>query len=156
MKTLFIHDNVVVGLIVTDDSNLYAISTSHPEAERMEVGDSNPVDQDWLVTREESGAISFAPPPPKKRQQLSRVEFKILFTKAERLAINSARTYSGKDQNKSDLKIALNDFYEIIEDPDLKIIDLTEDFVREGFETLVSGRLITKERAEAMLTGVVA
>lgn len=74
---------------------------------------------------------------------LSPVEFKMLFTSAERIAIKAARA---TDE-------ILADGFEILEDPRLTTIDLNLQSVRDLIDYMVSLNLITAIRAEEIKSG---
>lgn len=77
--------------------------------------------------------------PPK----VSPVEFKLLFTSAERIAIKAARATDP----------ILEDAYEILEDPRLTYVDLGLQSTIGLVEYMVTKNLITQVRADAVLTG---
>lgn len=77
--------------------------------------------------------------PPK----VSPVEFKLLFTSAERIAIKAARASDP----------VLEDAYEILEDPRLTHVDLSLASNRGLIDYLVSKSLVTAPRAEQIKAG---
>ena len=81
-----------------------------------------------------------APVPPK----VSPVEFKLLFTSAERVAIKAARQADP----------VIDDFYDIVEDPHLTYVDLGLQSTKDAIGYLQSKGLLTAERAAVILTGV--
>lgn len=74
---------------------------------------------------------------------VSPVEFKLLFTSAERIAIAQARTGD----------LILDDFYSILDDSRLTKVDLNLDYTQQGLSYLVYKGLITEERKNQILTG---
>ena len=76
--------------------------------------------------------------------QVSPVQFKLLFTPAERVAIQAARATDP----------VIEDFMAIVEDPRLTHVDLGLKSTREALAYLSAQGLITAERAQAILSGV--
>ena len=74
---------------------------------------------------------------------ISPVEFKLLFTATERIAIRSVKTTDD----------ILHDFMTIIEDPRLTLVNLNLKSVQEGIDYLVMLEILTPERAVAVKTG---
>ena len=81
-----------------------------------------------------------SPPPP----QVTPVQFKLLFTPAERVAIKAARSTDAM----------IDDFYEIVEDPRLTMVDFGLQSTVDGVGYLVSKGLITEERKAEIISGV--
>jgi hypothetical protein len=75
--------------------------------------------------------------------KVSPVQFKLLFTSTERVAIRAART--------SDPEI--EDFFSIIEDPRLTEVDLGLSSTIEALDYLVLHNVITEARKAEILTG---
>ena len=84
-------------------------------------------------------------PTPSEATKVSPVEFKLLFTSQERVAIKAARA---TDQ-------VIDDFFEIVEDPRLTQVDLGLKSTRDAIGYLAAQNLITAERATEILAGVV-
>jgi hypothetical protein len=82
--------------------------------------------------------------------QVSPIQFKLLFTSAERLVIKTLKTTDP----------VVEDFYEIIEDPRLKTVDFTLQSVRDGvtyvFSKLVEGGTLTQTEMDARLPQIFA
>lgn len=76
--------------------------------------------------------------------KVSPVEFKLLFTAPERVAIKTARSSDP----------VLDDFFDIIEDPRLTHIDLGLQSTRDAIGYLAEQGLIGAERVEQILAGV--
>jgi len=74
---------------------------------------------------------------------ISPVEFKLLFTATERIAIRSVKTTDD----------VLHDFMSIIEDPRLTLVNLNLKSVQEGIDYLVMLEILTPERAVEVKTG---
>lgn len=81
-----------------------------------------------------------SPAPP----QVTPVQFKLLFTPAERVAVKAARATDAM----------IDDFYEIVEDPRLTMVDFGLQSTVDGVGYLVSKGLITEARKAEILSGV--
>ena len=92
---------------------------------------------------DESGAaykvVEPAPVPPK----VSPVEFKLLFTPQERVAIKVAQASDP----------VIDDFYDIVEDPRLTVVDLGLQSTKYAIGYLQLKGLLTAERAAEILAG---
>lgn len=95
-----------------------------------------------------------ATPEPALRTRLTRPEFKLQFTSAERIAIRQAREYDGDDAAASLRAAIIDDFFDIINDPALSYVDLELPATIEGVNYLESEGLIATGRATEILTGV--
>ena len=153
MKILFIKDGLVLSHATFYDTGISAIA-SHPDAEEVNVPDDMSVDSNWLAKKDETGQWIFTQPPQALRMSLSRVEFKMRFSQAERLKIKSARAYAGKDTAALANKALLDDFYEIIDDPSLVSVPLGDPMIIEGVTSLADAGFLTAERAKLILAGV--
>lgn len=80
-----------------------------------------------------------APVPPK----VSPVEFKLLFTAPERVAI------------KASTDPIVQDFFSIVEDPRLTVVDLALQSTQDALAYLETLELIAAGRKDEILTGVV-
>ena len=85
--------------------------------------------------------IEAAPVPPK----VSPVEFRLLFTPQERVAIKAARASDP----------VLDDFYDIVEDPRLTHVDLGLASTQAALDYLTAQGLIAAGRKDEILTGIV-
>lgn len=90
----------------------------------------------------------WAPPTPEPEPgpvypQLSPVQFKMLFTSQERVAIKAAR---GTDP-------VVDDFFELVEDPRLTYVDLALQSVQDAVGYLAQQGLIAPERVPEILSG---
>lgn len=80
-----------------------------------------------------------APTPPK----VSPIEFKLLFTAQERVAIKAIRATDPM----------VDDFYDIVEDPRLTHVDLGLSSVQQALGYLTQLELLAPGRAEEILSG---
>jgi hypothetical protein len=85
------------------------------------------------------------PPPPVVYPQVSPVQFKLLFTSPERIAIKAARATDP----------VVDDFFDIVEDPRLTHVDLGLQSTQDALSYLVSVNLLTTERRAEILLGQV-
>lgn len=77
--------------------------------------------------------------------KVSPVEFKLLFTPQERVAIKAARATD----------VAIDDFFDIVEDPRLTFVDLGLQSTQDALSYLVQQGLLTVERRQQILAGQV-
>lgn len=84
-------------------------------------------------------------PVPAEAPKVSPVEFKLLFTSPERVAIKAARATDA----------VIDDFYDIVEDPRLTFVDLGLQSTKDAIAYLQAKNLLTAARATAVLAGVV-
>lgn len=84
------------------------------------------------------------PEPAAEAPKVSPVEFKLIFTPLERVAIRLAR----------DDDLVIEDIFAILEDPRLTHVDLGLQSTRDALAYLESQGLITAERRAEILTGV--
>ena len=83
---------------------------------------------------------------------ISPVNLKMLFTTTERAAIREARKANSKSTpEKQVLKESLDDFFEILDDPRLIEIKLSNSLVLEILEKLVTDGLLTADRKDEIL-----
>lgn len=86
-----------------------------------------------------------ATPPPAPAVIVSPVEFKLLFTAPERVAIKFARTDDP----------IVDDFFDLIEDPRLSGVNLGLQSTQDALDYLISKSLIAPARKAEILSGVV-
>lgn len=82
-------------------------------------------------------------PAPTEAPKVSPVEFKLLFTSAERVAIKAARATDP----------VIDDFYDIVEDPRLTFVDLGLQSTQDALAYMVAQNLLTAERQAEILAG---
>lgn len=87
--------------------------------------------------------LHISPLPPTAAPKVSPVEFKMLFTTAERIAIKSARVTD----------LVLQDAYEILDDPRLTYVDLALQSNIDMVDYLVAMGWVSAERAVVIKTG---
>jgi hypothetical protein len=86
---------------------------------------------------------------------ISPVEFKLLFTSTERTAIKAARSDTSTPE-ATQIKAVLDDWYEILDDPRLKEVNLGLSSTIAGVNFLESVGLIDPGRATEILTGTIS
>jgi hypothetical protein len=82
-----------------------------------------------------------APVPPK----VSPVEFMLLFTSPERVAIKAARATDP----------VIDDWLDIVQDPRLTFVDLALQSTQDALDYLISKNIITSERKAEIMSGQV-
>ena len=99
----------------------------------------------WILLGDEwqPPEVSNEAGPLPTNPKVSPVEFKLLFTSSERIAIATARATDP----------VVNDFFGIIDDPKLTTVDLGLASTQSGLTYLVNLGLLTAERREEILTG---
>lgn len=75
---------------------------------------------------------------------VSPMEFKLLFTATERVAIKAARATDA----------VIDDFFDIVDDPRLTLVNLSLQSTKDAIAYLAAQSLVTEERATEILTGV--
>ena len=112
-----------------------------PVPDEVQAGWVRNEDGEW-----EAPAPSPEPEPtPSEATKVSPVEFKLLFTSAERVAIKAARATDP----------VIDDFYDIVEDPRLTFVDLGLRSTQDALSYMVAQGLLTDERRSEILAGVV-
>lgn len=74
--------------------------------------------------------------------KVSPIEFKLLFTSPERVAIKAARIDD----------LVIDDFYDIVEDPRLTFVDLGLNSTQQALQYMAAQGLIAPERIEQILS----
>lgn len=122
----------------------------HPEISAQFVAVPDQVEDGWtlidgvwaapvIVVPVEPAPVAVIPP------KVSPVEFKMLFTAQERIAIRAARASDP----------VIDDFFDILEDPRLTEVNLALASNQQGLGYLESLGLLSHGRAAEILTGVI-
>ena len=140
MKYARIVNNIAIDVRADSPEGFF---TPEIVAEFVEVPDE--VENGWVL---ENGTWTAPPEPeptpaPTEAPKVSPVEYKLLFTSAERVAIKAARATDP----------VIDDFYDIVEDPRLTYVDLGLQSVKDAINYLQSKGLLTAERAAEILAG---
>lgn len=85
------------------------------------------------------------PEPVPVYPKVTPVEFKMLFTSAERIAIKEARATDP----------VIDDYFDIVEDPRLQVVDLGLHSVQEGIRYLQAIGILTEDRVSQILAGTI-
>lgn len=121
------------GVVAFISGNNDVVGNFYPYIEGVAVGDT--------LTSEQMATIGYVMPEIKAITKVSPIEFKLLFTSGERIAI------------KSSTDPVVQDFYEITNDPRLTHVDLGLKSTQDAIAHLVHVGILTQARADAILTG---
>ena len=145
MRKAWIENNRIRDIAPGDPADLY-----HPDVAKFyDTSVPDNAENGWTL---ENGIWTAPPAPeqlpepipvPTEAPKVSPVEFKLLFTSAERVAIKAARQADP----------VIDDFYDIVEDPHLTYVDLGLQSTKDAIGYLQSKGLLTAERAAVILTG---
>lgn len=103
------------------------------------------VNGEWVNPAPPAPPEPVAPIPPR----VTPIEFKLLFTSSERVAIRRLREGTPPDE-------VLIDWFSILDDPALTSVDLGGASARDGVAYLVALGVLTPDRAAAILSGTPA
>ena len=141
MKSIFVKANIVVS-VGTAHTPGVVITCGIPGAEEHSVGDNSPVDVGWSYA-EVDGVPMFTEPTP-EAPKVSPVQFKLLFTPPERVAMSEAKATDA----------IMQDFFNVVDDPRLTYVDLSLQSTKDAINYLISKNLLTQERGAEVLSGV--
>lgn len=101
----------------------------------------------WIRKDDQWSAPAPAPQPEPVPiyPKVTPVEFKMLFTSAERIAIKEARATDP----------VIDDYFDIVEDPRLQVVDLGLHSMQEGVHYLQSTGILTEDRVSQILAGTI-
>lgn len=133
-------DNVAVD-VCTDPAHCF-----HPDIAREFVQVPDEVQEGWIRADGKWSAPAPAPQPEPVPvyPTVTPVEFKLLFTSHERVAIKAARATDP----------VIDDFYDIVEDPRLTFVDLGLQSTQDALSYMVAQGLLTEDRRSEILTGI--
>lgn len=134
-------DNVAVD-VCADPANSF-----HPDIASDFVAVPDEVQAGWIRTDGQWSAPAPAPQPEPVPvyPKVTPVEFKMLFTSAERIAIKEARATDP----------VIDDYFDIVEDPRLQVVDLGLHSVQEGIQYLQTIGILTEDRVSQILAGTI-
>lgn len=140
MKSVFAKDGVVIGLgaAYVQDAIVHCDIAGAVE---HQVANETVVDVGWTVTESDSSPVFN--PPTNALQRVSPVQFKLLFTVGERVAIKASEDPIVKD------------FFEIVNDPRLTFVDLGLQSTQQALQYLEAKALIGAGRPAQILTGII-
>lgn len=145
MKQARIINDVAVDVVLGDPAELF-----HPDIATQFEPVPDEVEAGWLRDAA-TGAWSEPIPAelqsntPAEAPKVSPVEFKLLFTAQERVAIKAARSTDP----------VIDDFFSIVEDPRLTHVNLALQSTQAALAYLEEKGLITAQRREQILSGMV-
>lgn len=147
MKKAWIENNTVRDVCPGNPDELF-----HPDIAKFydtDVPDDAENGDGWvsgqLVKPEPPALVEPPAPAPTTPLQVSPVQFKLLFTPQERVAIKAARASDP----------VIDDFFDIVEDPRLTFVDLGLQSTQDALSYLVQQGLLTVERRQQILAGQV-
>lgn len=145
MKKAWIENDTILDICTGNPLDLY-----HPEIAKhydTDVPDDAANGDGWVDGELVKPEIVIPEPitPEPTYRKVSPVEFKLLFTSQERVAIREARASDA----------VIDDFYDIVEDSRLTHVDLGLKSTQDALDYMVSKGLISDERKAEILTGKV-
>jgi hypothetical protein len=144
-KIAFVVDGVV-NSIAAVYSDLVTVSSTVPGAVSINLPDGSPAAEGWLVDTSGPEPVFTAPAPAAPvPPKVSPLEYKLLFTSAERIAIAAAKATDP----------VLQDLYSILDDPRLTFVDLGLQSTSDALDYLTGINLIAAGRKAEILTGVI-
>lgn len=142
-KSARIIDGVAVDVVVGDPAEFF-----HPDIATQFEPVPADVEGGWrrdLDTGAWSAPALIEPiPTVAEAPKVSPVQFKLLFSPQERVAMKEARNAD----------LVIDDFFDIVEDPRLTFVDLGLQSTRDAIAYLVAKNLLTQARADEVLSGV--
>jgi len=139
MKKAWVENNIIRE-VATDPTNQFVAEIAANFS--VEVDDAVKVGDTWDGSAWVAPALVVAEPAT-TFPKVSPVQFKLLFTGPERIAIKATRATDP----------LIDDFYDIIEDPRLTEVDLGLQSTQDGIGYLAQQGLIAPERVAEILTG---
>lgn len=145
MKKAWIENDTILDICTGNPLDLY-----HPDIAKRydtDVPDDAANGDGWVDGELVKPEIVIPEPitPEPNYPKVSPVEFKLLFTSQERVAIREARASDA----------VIDDFYDIVEDSRLTHVDLGLKSTQDALDYMVSKGLISDERKAEILTGKV-
>lgn len=134
MKTVFTKDNVVVSMATVHAEA--TVSCSIEGAVRHDVPDDVQVEIGWTFA---DGKFTKSTKPP----IVSVIEYKMLFTSAERIA------------TKLSTDPVIVDLQELMNDPRTKNVDLSLQSISDALDYMTSKGILAAGRKAEILTGVI-
>lgn len=143
MKLAWIENDYIRDICVSDPYEVFHqdIACKY-DVQVSDDAESGDMFVDGVLTKP---TVTLPEPVKVESKRVSPVEFKLLFTGSERIAIKSARATD----------LAIDDFYDIIEDPRLTYVDLGLSSTRDALNYMQSTGLLTQDRVTEILDGVI-
>lgn len=115
----------------------------HPDIAREFEQVPDEVKPGWVRTDGQWAAPAPQPEPVPVYPKVTHVQFKLLFTSPERVAIKGARATDS----------VVDDLWELVEDPRMEYVDFGLKSVRDSIEYLATVGLIEPERVGEIIIG---
>ena len=149
MKYAWIENNKIRDIVEVDPFTIFHADVAknyNTEVEDNVEDNAELVDGVWVnpVTPEPDPDY-VAPEPEKVYPKVTPLEFKMLFTSQERIAIKEAKATDA----------ILQDGFEILDDPRLTMVDLGLASVQGLIDYMVTLELLTTERADEIKSGII-
>lgn len=145
MKKAWVKDNVIIDVCEGNPDLMYmpiVAANYFAEVPDNIVKGASMVDGVWV-----NPVVDVAPhiePETQLIPLISPVEFKLLFTPQERIAIKAALSTD----------VIIDDLFTILDDPRLTVVNLNLDSNKDAVSYLQSKGLITAERKAEIMTGI--
>ncbi len=148
MKYAWIENNKIRDIVKEDPYTIFHADVAknyNTEVEDNVEDNAELVDGVWVnPTTPEPDPDYVVPEPEKVYPKVTPLEFKMLFTSQERIAIKEAKA---TDE-------ILQDGFEILDDPRLTMVDLGLASVQGLIDYMVTLELLTTERADEIKSGI--
>lgn len=147
MKYAWIENNKIRDIVDVDPFAIFHADVAknyNTEVEDTVEDNAELVDGVWVnPTTPEPDPDYVVPEPEKVYPKVTPLEFKMLFTSQERIAIKEAKATDA----------ILQDGFEILDDPRLTMVDLGLASVQGLIDYMVTLELLTTERADEIKSG---
>lgn len=148
MKYAWIENNKIRDIVDVDPFAIFHADVAknyNTEVEDTVEDNAELVDGVWVnPTTPEPDPDYVVPEPEKVYPKVTPLEFKMLFTSQERIAIKEAKATDA----------ILQDGFEILDDPRLTMVDLGLASVQGLIDYMVTLELLTTERADEIKSGI--
>ena len=149
MKYAWIENNKIRDIVEVDPFTIFHADVAknyNTDVEDNVKDNAELIDGVWVnpVTPEPDPDYEI-PEPEKVYPKVTPLEFKMLFTSQERIAIKEAKSTDA----------ILQDGFEILEDPRLTVVDLGLASVQGLIDYMVTLELVTTERADEIKSGII-
>ena len=149
MKYAWIENNKIRDIVEVDPFTIFHADVAknyNTEVEDNVKDNAELVDGVWVNPTTPEPDPDYEPPEPEKvYPKVSPLEFKMLFTVLERIAIKEAKA---TDE-------ILQDGFEILDDPRLTVVDLGLESTRGFIDYMATLGLFTTERADKIKSGII-
>lgn len=137
--------NIAIDVVTGNPAQFF-----HPDIAAQFVPVSDEVEIGWQRDPDTGAwsapaSVNPQPEPPAEAMKVSPIEFKLLFTAQERVAIKATRSTDP----------VIDDFFEVVEDPRLTHVNLGLQSTQDALAYLEAKGLITTSRRQEILAGQV-